>query len=328
MEYRNHLNVPNNIPFGIEIEIGNKSLKDIDQFCEKFSEIASADTHFDLVREKLGYDFACYFEDKKAFSFLNNSTAYWRYDYEPVNPENVNLGVEITTPVLHNYEKDWNALRYVLDSLCQFGAKVNENCGTHIHLGAEPFQKNKEKLFCFFIFYLFYEPVFYKFSENGNLGYLRPFLSEVAHPIIPKMITSKVDMNFLEHYISTNSMRVKSNALHFTTFNLNKCSFGSSFELRMFNGTLDKKVVQNYVNMVLSSLSYALSENFDAKTYLKRLNKELKVRKEWQYVFEQVAYADQLVDEFISCAFHSTQDKDFFYEQYSGEYLKRQKSLK
>lgn len=185
------------------------------------------------------------------------------------------------------------------------------------------FKKNYKNLFHFFLFYLLYEPVFYKFSAMGNFSHIRREANFYANPIIPNTITKKANQNTLEKYIKSYcSPCQKENALHFKNFNLNKFQYGSSFELRIFNGTLNKTVWQNYINMVLSSLTFCLSENFNSQKIKKQLKTEIKKRTDWLLIEEQVKYVDQLLEEFVKQVFPYQIDQDLFYEQYSGTYLK------
>lgn len=328
MEYRTSLNIPENFPFGIEIEISNKSLHDIDILCKEHQKMIPSPSNWDTLKEETGEEYANLVSYKNLFFIKNNPKNYWSYFFEDTNDENHNLGIEVTSPILYNHTKDWKHIDIVLEALQDIDATVNEKCAAHIHIGAFPFQKDYKKLFHFFLFYLLYEPVFYKFSAMGNFGHIREQVKKSANPIVPQITDLKINQNTLEEYIKRNqSPSKKENALHFKGFKLNNYQYGSSFEFRMFNGTLDKYIWQNYINLVLSSLNYSISDQFNEQEIINKIKRDFHIRKNWTSIEEQIEYADILVEELVDTIFHTSMDKDLFYEQYSGKYLEKQKEL-
>ncbi len=297
MEYREQLSFSKEFPFGIEIEVCNKEVKDM---------------HF-LNQEK------DVLVQKNCFAFKNKKNDYWKYEHENTNELNQELGLEVISPILHNEKTDLMNLKTVLLLLQKINAEVNEICSIHIHMGSKVFQKEMQKLYNFFLFYLYYEPVFYKFSAMGNFGHIREYAYSYANPVVLQ-IKNGLSIETLENYIKeNNSTLYKQNALHFKEFSL--FDIDSSFELRVFNGTLNECIIENYINMTLSSLEYALSSSFPQEEYQKRCLQMLKVRKKWLSFKPFIENADSLVDEFINTIFHNTLDKDSFYEQYRGLHL-------
>lgn len=187
------------------------------------------------------------------------------------------------------------------------------------------------KLLNFFLFYIEYEPVFYKMSAMGNFNHLREYAYSYANPIILEIKDysikhGKITQNILEEYIKRNKgSNIKSNGLHFKSFNINKDEVGSSFEIRVFNGTLDYRVIRNYLNMSLASVNYATSENFSQRKFLNLCKNALKERSSWTSFDTYVKMADNLVEEFVSLVFLSQEEKQEFLSQYDGKYLKLNK---
>ena len=297
MEYREQLSFSKELPFGIEIEVCNKNIKDMNSLKNEKN-----------IRLQ-----------KDGFAFESKKNAIWKYEHENTNELNQDLGLEVISPILHNEKTDLIHLKTVLQFLQKINAEVNEICGIHIHMGSKVFQKEMQKLYNFFLFYLYYEPVFYKFSAMGNFGHIREYAYSYANPVVLQM-QNELSIETLKNYIKENSSSWhKENALHFKEFSL--FDITSSFELRVFNGTLNECIIENYINMTLSSLEYALSTSFSQEEYQTRCLQILKVRREWLSFKPFLENADSLVDEFVNTIFNNTLDKDSFYEQYKGLHL-------
>ena len=101
MEYREQLNFSKVLPFGVEIEVCNKSVEDLSKE-QKNSEIQL---------------------EKKSFFFKNSETKRWYYKHEDTNEESKDLGLEIISPILHNEKTDLLNLKMVLQWLQQLDAK-------------------------------------------------------------------------------------------------------------------------------------------------------------------------------------------------------------
>ncbi len=325
MEYREHLNFSKELPFGVEIEISNKTLNDLDAILKEKQILENRKTYIELEKQ-FGKKRAEEIYYKGHFAFRNKKEAYWLYQYEDTNEENKNLGVEIISPILHNEKQDLKNLKMVLKFLQSIHAEVNESCGVHIHMGASSFQGDLKKLYHFFLFYLYFEPVFYKLSAMGNFGHVREYAYAFANPVVLNL-KGLVNPKTMETYIKENASSIhKENGLHFKGFSFTNFGYGSSFEVRIFNGTINECIIENYINVTLSSLAYALSNSFKEEIYQKRCDHVLNVRKNWHTFEKFVAGADALVDEFVNTIFKYSIDKDSFFEQYKGLCL--QKSTK
>ncbi len=327
MQYREVLNFPNNYPFGIEIEVCNKNVEDIDKMLKNHHNISICSKDYFALMSRFGEEYANLIRYTSHFVFKNNFDAHWLYKHEDTNEFDSSLGAEVISPILYNQKSDLRNLKSVLTMLEENGAEVNENCGVHIHIGAKPFSGSYQKLLNFFLFYLLFEPVFYKLSAMGNFGHVREYAISYANPIVLKMKKAKMNQAILEEYIKTHSKgEKKEDGLHFKSFNMNQVRYGSSFEIRTFNGSLDPFVIENYINVSLASVFYCVQDCFDQKVFSKRCSNAIKERKDWLSFSQYVDYADNLVEEFIECIFPYQEDKDYFYRQYSGEYLKRVKN--
>lgn len=312
METRDVFSFPSWYPFGIEVEISNFSIYDMEEILEKDKDV------FNFERVKSGKNL-----DGYSYSFWKNYNLLWQYKPEYTNT-NLIWGMEITSPILYNQTEYLINMRKALEQLKQNGAEVNEKCSIHVHIGAKPFSRDFKKLYSFFLFYLLFEPVFYKMSAMGNFGHVRESAFKWSSPLFSQMKNTKLTQKDAKNYIFNNQNKdKKQNALHFRGFDLFNDSYGSSFEVRVFNGTLDSFVVENYIAMVLSSIYYSVGDPFSHRKMLKRCKAVMKERSEWSIFDDFVSHADPLMEEFMELVFPRQLDKDLFYEQYSGNYLKR-----
>lgn len=317
MPFREILSFPTDYPFGVEIEVENKNVEDIDKMLRKQSnmKIITNKDYYDIIK-RFGKEFTDLLAYKCKFVFKDDEFSYWLYKNENTNEFDSRLGAEVISPILYNQRKDLCNLRSVLTMLQENGCEVNENCGIHVHIGAKPFRGSYQKLFNFFLFYILFEPVFYKFSAMGNFGHVREYALSYANPVGLQMKNCEINQTIVEEYIKNNlEGHLKTNGLHFKGFKMNKESYGSSFEIRVFNGTLNPFVIENYINTSLASVAYCVQDDFNQKEYQKRCMEAIRGRKDWFRFEKYVAHADSLVDEFIESIFTNQEDKDYFYLQ-------------
>lgn len=319
---REKFNFPDYYPFGIEIEFSNKSISDIYDIIEEDSNLILVNKSFSEIYELFGEKYADIITFKNKFALKENENRYWLFSIEDTNLEEKCSGSEISSPIIYNRRQDLRGLWDVLEIYSKYGIDVNEYCGIHIHMGTRPFNGSYQKLLNYFLFYLYYEPVLYKLSAMGNFGHVRKGAFTYANPIVFQMTKDIVDERALKRYIKQNSMvDSKTNSLHFFNFQINDYEYGSSFESRIFNCTLNSFVIGNYINTTMSSLHYCVSDRFNQQEMVVKCQEAINTRKNWHIFDSFVDYADQLVEEFADKIFLDNYDKDLFYEQYSGRYL-------
>lgn len=324
MPFREVLGFPSDYPFGVEIEVKNKNVEDIERMLKAQYDMKIATEDYFDISKRFGKEFADLLAYKSKFVFKEDEFSYWLYQHEDTNEFDSRLGAEVISPILYNQKENLEHLKSVLLMLQTNGSEVNENCGIHVHMGAKSFRGSYQKLLNFFLFYIVFEPVFYKLSAMGNFGHVREYALSYANPVGLQMKKGKINQEMIEEYIKENlDGHLKTNGLHFKRFQIDKESYGSSFEIRVFNGTLDPFVIENYINTSLASLAYCVNDSFNQEKYQKKCLEAIQHRKDWVRFEKYVSCADSLVDEFVESVFQNQIDKDYFYLQYSGEYLKR-----
>ena len=165
MKNRDVFSFPDWYPFGIEVEISNFSIYNMEKILEKDKDV------FNIKRISSCKDLSV-----SSYSFWQNRNLFWQYKREYTNPI-LSLGMEITSPILYNQTEHLINMRKALEQVKRNGAEVNEKCSIHVHIGAKPFSRDFKKLYSFFLFYLLFEPVFYKMSAMGNFGHVREIAS-------------------------------------------------------------------------------------------------------------------------------------------------------
>lgn len=322
---RERFSFPDYYPYGIEVEMCNKKIFDIFDICKSDERLVRVNRSYDEILNRYGKKYADAMACRSKIALRENLDKYWGVVPEETS-ENGELGSEVSSPVFYNRTDDLQNIREILDILKDNGAEVNEICGLHVHIGALPFQKSYSKLLNFFLFHLLFEPVYYKFSAMGNFGHVREYAVAYANPVSSKVRNSELNEGTLKKYIRENSSSdYKDGALHFKDFLIDDFTCGTSFESRVFNGTLESAVIENYIDAVLAGVYYSVSENFDQAKMIRRCQEVVEMRKDWLGFQPFVDYADKMVDEFVENVFTDSLAKDLFYEQYSGKYLKKVK---
>lgn len=310
---------PSNYSFGLELEFYNKSQKDVDIMCLQNDLLLLMD---DKVLKEL--DDNRRYLSLGVFAFKNRIKDYFLYHYEETNKDNVDLGVEISTPILYNNKEYLGMLKQLLEILKKENFLVNECSSVHIHSGVNPFLNSYDKLLNFFLFYIYFEPVFYKLSAMGNFGHIREYAISYSYPVSLILDTTFINLDTLKKYIMNNyGYAKKTNALHFKNFDITTNRYNSSFEIRTFNGTTDYFVIKNYIRAFLNSIYYSVSDNFNKLEYLDKCRKVLEKRQNTLFC-SFLKFADDLVDEFVNVVFKRDIDKASFLEQINGSYLKKE----
>lgn len=319
---------PDYYSFGIEIEMNNKSTSDILDICKNDERLLNVNQPYGEMCDMFGI---CYANDmfrRYKVALKNNPYKYWGVVPEELGI-NGEFGAEMFSPVLYNTTEDLNSIREMLNILKKSGADVNEICGLHVHIGSAPFRKKYQKLLNFFLFHILFEPVYYKLSAMGNFGHVREYAMAYANPVSRSISFDEINEDGLKKYIKENSSSShKEGALHFKNFWIDDFGYGSSFESRVFNCSLESCVVENYIDAVLAGVYYSVSEKFDQGKMIRRCEEAINLRKDWFGFRPFVDYADKLVDEFAEKVFTDKLAKDLFYKQYDGEYLEKNYAYK
>lgn len=171
-------------------------------------------------------------------------------------------GSELVTPPL-KYE-DIETLQELIRKLRKAGAKVDESCGIHIHVGLAPYTAKSIKNLI--KFYGKYESMFYKAVQvlpNRIEGYTKQFTkrhSELFNNA--NSITTMDDIKKLWYGYNKTHFQHYDNS-RYSGLNLHNIWYkgwsSGTVEFRFFNATLHAGEIRSYITLILAISSKALN---------------------------------------------------------------------
>ena len=177
MKYRKKIGLNKDTTFGIEIEFENLGYSEIED--EIFQPITpSYIKKFDTLP-------------------LINKYDNWSYKRETYNNSyDDNDGCEIVSKILADNKKSWDDIIDTCYFLRSNNAKITDNCGGHIHIGAHLF-KSCQEYQTLIKLWAVYEPIIYRFSYGKKI-LPRKGISDYAKSI---RFSNLKDINSLKDYI-------------------------------------------------------------------------------------------------------------------------------
>jgi len=163
----------------------------------------------------------------------------------------LNGGSEIVTPILRDTEESWRKLYRITRFAENIGGKVTENCGTHIHFGADVFEENPQYFRMFLKIWQEVEPLLYMVSnKEGEIveKNRRDNIKPIAHKIQEMLLQTEGKEVSIKDMITMLDMREKGFSV-----NLRNIVLGDeekyTVEFRLPNGTLDYQVIRENVDL-------------------------------------------------------------------------------
>lgn len=247
--YRNSLNLPKNVTFGIEIEYEN----------------VVKDTMTHLLNE-----------EKTINMDLNGWINKSEIDIEEYNEIGEAVNGEINSPILRDEIKTWKNLRNILNLMDRNGAIITEKCGGHVNIGSHIIGKNTKYLRNFILLWILYEKEINKFS-SGEFNRKRNDIKRIFEPISKAINTNKfVDIKgkFNKNFLIDECLFDKCHAFHIDTPIKNKFSIGNRIEFRVPNASLSEEIWQNYINF-FSRFLIACKKDLDIEYTLYKIKNNL-----------------------------------------------------
>ena len=257
IEYRDTLNLPKNVTFGVEIEYEN------------------------IVKDTVSY---LLLEEQQKNPSLMNWKNTSEIDISEFNELGEELNGEIVSKILLDKSSTWQSLKTVLNMLEKNGAIITNKCGGHVNIGAHILEQNKDYWRNFFLLWLLYEDVIYKFSSGefmevraDELGLLKK-ISNYFHLTKLKNI-KRIDYLGINRFDKCLDVYIDKNLS-------NEILMGNRIEFRIPNGTLSEEIWQNYINFFTRFVIACKKELDVEKTIYKIKKKDSSAVELADYVFD------------------------------------------
>lgn len=298
--YRNKLDMTENTTFGIEIEFLDKYLFDVSLAMFEYNLTNFEVTKDDSFSKEIGNEY---------------------------------FGGEIVSPVLTNDFESFKKIEDVLDVIQKIGGKCGEETGAHVHFGHQ-ILSDIDSYKKFFLLWSAFEKIIMRFSYGKSSkprGLLAKYSKPNANLYMSKMkkINEAPDLVTLFNILKGCTKR-KREIINFENLKLydilnGKSSYiggktnKSTIEIRCANGTFDKVIWQNNINVFYHFLNYCNSPSFDygiinyiLKNYdynLDEIEESSKIYVEKAFLLADLIFTDEL-------------DKLYFLKQYFKAYDK------
>ena len=172
----------------------------------------------------------------------------WQAKYDP----SIENGCEVISNVLYDTDSDWKKL-YLMCQKMKDG-KIDDNCGAHVHVGAQIID-NEKTLLKFIRLWARYEKVFFRFT-NGE--FIRPRASIIKHATpVADTFKKYFKSNKTGYFILERESLDRCKAVNLSNvYKINKYDFHNTIEFRTPNGTLNPIIWQNNINTFIKLLEY------------------------------------------------------------------------
>ena len=280
LTYRDTLNLPQELTFGVELEY------------EKLFKI--------LTDEFLDVNFL--------------------YSWKSINDGSLTLGGEVVSPILNDDISTWDQLQKICQFLAKYNADTFHNAGGHIHIGANILGEDIESWKMFLKLYTIYEHVLFRFAYGDKLNarkgiknYAFPSKENLNMALL--FLDDAIDLSDIYYAIPNHSRYQALNLsnVHFIMFETQK-KFINTIEFRFPNASSSEIVWQNNINafakMLLTAKDKLIDEEF--------LDYKIKASKDEYINYDFIDLNGAL--EFVDLVFDNNLDKIYFLRQYFKNY--------
>ena len=188
-------------------------------------------------------------------------------------------GGELVSPILKDNPETWRQIERICEIANRYGARIDQRCGGHVHIGMEPLDTARQRWRRFFKIMSGYEECVYR-AAGGDLGRMRSNSdNDYARRFRERAefgINHRVSLN--NEYDVRNLTRAVSGHNRYYGVNLTNISDNrrDTVEFRYFNGSLNPKQIQANVKLSagimtaarkcrtkdINSIDYQVSESF------------------------------------------------------------------
>ena len=179
----------------------------------------------------------------------------------------VSLGItggEIVSPVLKDTPETWRQIETICRVAKRHGARIDANCGGHVHIGMDKLDTARQRWRRFFKTIEVYEDCIYR-AAGGDLGTIRAAALSYAKPFRERAKKSKnIHFNMDNDDDVRNMARVVSENNRYYGINLTNIARdrAPTVEFRHFNGSLNPKQIQANIKMVAGIINASEKARF------------------------------------------------------------------
>ena len=224
------------------------------------------------------------------------------------------VGGELVSPILHDTKANWQNLEEALKILKGLKAKITNHTSLHVHVGSQIFGEDIKLLIRFIKVWCIFVHIIFRFAY-GSTATEREYLLVFSHPISEaiKLMDKKV-ASYLESIRKPSSITFDKkwavNLANYTSLTSTE-EPNNMIEIRCANGTLDKSMIQNTINVYLKIMLYVTSDAYD-EALINRLFQRLKPKHFDTY--KEIYIKDALL--LADLIFDNSLDKINFLKQY------------
>ena len=184
-------------------------------------------------------------------------------------------GGELVSPVLKDTPETWRQIEVICEVAKRHGARVNQSCGGHVHIGMKKLDTARQRWRRFFKMVENYEECLYR-AAGGDLGRVRSNTSTYATNFNQRASMAN-RMNFRmdnEEDVRVMAERV-SNMNRYYGINLKNIATdrAPTVEFRYFNGSLNPRQIQANIKLAAGIINAAEKSRWrdtDDENYKKR----------------------------------------------------------
>ena len=190
------------------------------------------------------------------------------YAYTTESTTNVN-GCEITTPILRDKKRDWKNLQIMCNDLTKYGAYAKK-CSTHMHFGAHIIGTKYDSWINLIKIWITYEKILYNFyygEDDGPRKSIHTYARSINDIRFNEIDGIKRDnhlLSVLKSMCSNGTYIGKQLGINiFRVSEKYSIEYKNTIEVRIPNGTLNEKVIQNNINLFSKLLTSIISNKVD-----------------------------------------------------------------
>lgn len=260
IEYRNSLNLPSDVTFGIEIEYENIPNLNVSHLLDKIKK-----------------------DTNKCNDWVNKK----ELSIQEKNRFDERMNGEINSPILNDSINNWQDLKIILNLLKQKNGLITKKCGGHVNVGLHVLENKDEYYRNLLLLWILYEKEIYSFSsgEYSNVrANIDSYITNISYDINLNDIIKIENCNYLLKFEKL--LFDKEHDLYIFPIQSKEIYYNNRIEFRVPNGSLSEEIWQNYINFFTKFVIACKKELDVEKTLYKIKNNQHTALELANYIFD------------------------------------------